>query len=79
MSPQFEVLHPGGLQGRNGPVVRRKYKQCEIEFSPVATAVEFLGHKATVNEVNLLEEDVTRQPQSALRGSPYSIKTLELD
>jgi alpha-mannosidase len=51
----------------------------EIEGSPVQTPVEFLGRKAAVNEVNLLEEDLTRQPQPILRGAPFSIKTMKLE
>jgi alpha-mannosidase len=60
-----------------GPsLVLRAY---EIAGEPVATGVEFLGREQTFREVNLLEEDLERDPQRLLHAGPYAIKTIKLD
>jgi hypothetical protein len=50
----------------------------EMEGTPAETGVEFLGRRAPVQEMNILEEAAGQAGQSSVRVGPYEIKTLKL-
>jgi alpha-mannosidase len=65
-------------KAETGPAVMLRVY--EIEGSTAQTPVEFLGRAAQFDEVNLLEEDLQREPpQTILRAGPHAIKTLKIN
>ena len=59
--------------GAGNSLVLRLY---EMEGSPVATPIRFLGETVEFTEANLLEEPAAGPTQTTLHSGPYTIRTL---
>jgi hypothetical protein len=74
VKPANLVLSALKKADRSSSIVLRVY---EMEGAPAETPVEFLGRSPVFGEVNLLEEELSQEPQPMLRLGPYGIKTVQ--